>query len=125
MISRYAASSRRPRKPTSPTLRMAVSGVRNSCDASAVKRRICSNDDSSRVNVSLKTVASRPEFVARIVDRQSIVQSLGVDRTRAFGHPIDRRECAAGKDIAADTGRSDRRSASRAATCRAIDVDPG
>ena len=30
MISRYAFSSRRPRKPTSPTLRMAVSGVLNS-----------------------------------------------------------------------------------------------
>jgi len=60
MISRYAAASRCSRRPTSPTLRIAVSGVRSSCEASAVKRRSCSNDRSSRANASLNTSASCP-----------------------------------------------------------------
>jgi hypothetical protein len=40
-----------------PVARSAVSGVRSSCDAFAVNRRICSNDDSSFASVALKACA--------------------------------------------------------------------
>ena len=79
-------SSRWPRRPTSPTLRMEVSGVRSSCETSAVNCRICSNDDSSRPSVSLNTDASRPISSSGLSHRQPIAEPFGGDRARALGH---------------------------------------
>ena len=114
MIARYAGSSRCSRSPTSPTLRIAVSGVRSSCETSAVNRRICSNDASSRPSVSLNTVASRPISSSGLCDRQPIAQALGGDRPGALGHPLDRRQRAPRQRVAAEAGRSRRRAAGRA-----------
>src|SRR5439155_943660 len=60
IVSRSIAGSWPLRSATSPTARSAVSGERNSWDASAVKRCNSANDPSSRVSVSLNTVARRP-----------------------------------------------------------------
>ena len=60
IVSRSAAGSLPSRNATSPTARNAVSGERNSCDASAVNRCNSANEASSRASVSLNTVARRP-----------------------------------------------------------------
>ena len=58
--ARYDAAARGPRNATSPTLRIAVSGVRSSWDTLAVNRRIRVNEESSRPSISLNTAARRP-----------------------------------------------------------------
>src|SRR6185295_4642525 len=60
MASLYSSGERVSTKPASPMPRMTASGVRSSWEASAVKRRSLSNDDSRRAKVSLMTAASRP-----------------------------------------------------------------
>ena len=62
--------------PTSPTRRMAVSGVRSSCEASDVKRLSCSKDCSSRARVLLKARASWPSSPSTFsVGRRSLNRS--------------------------------------------------
>src|SRR5213594_1964900 len=101
MISRYAAASRCSRRPTSPTLRIAVSGVRSSCEASAVKRRSCSKDRSSRANASLNTAASCPSSSPRILDGKPLSESLGRDRPGTVSHAAHGGEHPSREEIAA------------------------
>ena len=77
MAPLYSAGVRVSPSPTSPMPRMTESSVRSSCEASAVNRRNCSNDASSRAKVSLITAEHKdgenfPEWLrSRSSDRDT------------------------------------------------------
>ena len=96
----FRGPARRSRE--SPT-----SGVRNSCDASAVNRRSWSKEDSRRANVSLITAASLPISSCAFGTDNTLVQAIRGDAARFGGELIDRRQCAPRQDIPADAGQHD------------------
>ena len=93
--------------PTSPMPRITDSGVRSSCDASAVKRRSCSNDDSRRANVRVDHRGQPSNLVVLIGDRQTLVQAFGGDAPRLGRQVINRRQRPPCEHIAADSGQHD------------------
>ena len=107
MASSYSAGLRRSATAASPIPRTTASGVRSSCDESAVKRRNWSKDDSSLANVSLMTRGEAADFVSLVRDLQPFVQAFGRDSLRFRGKMIDRGERATRQQVAADAGKRD------------------
>ena len=100
-----SSSRRLPRRPTSPTLRMAVSGVRSSCETSRgeaahlVERLL-----RGAPSVALNTVASRPISLSGLLTGSRSLNRSAVIVSRALGHPLDGRERAARQHVAAKAG---------------------
>ena len=99
--SRYSASSRCGlASVTSASARTIAVGVRSSCDASAMKRRCCSNDCSSRFSKSLITRANRTSssppptgkrscnVVALMAVACSAIDATGARLRRASTYPL-------------------------------------
>jgi hypothetical protein len=140
MISRYADASRGSRKPTSPTLRIAVSGVRSSWEASAVNRWSCANASSSRCSMALKTAARRPSSscglsIGRRAPRRSAVIDPASDAIRSTGWSARRASwypkapastTASGRPIAnpASSSRSSCRTSASDRLTRTMTVSP-
>ena len=80
---------------TSASPRMTESGVRSSCDASATKRRMVSNDWSTRASSSLNDAASTRQFLRCVADLEARVEIRAADPPRLLRHRVERApDCA-------------------------------
>ena len=86
------------RRSVSTLVRIPVSGVRSSCAASARKRRWVTNACSSRVSISLKVVASRPNSSCRGLGKPPREVRSGSHRPRRPRHTIDRAHGLGGQE---------------------------
>jgi len=84
---------------------MAVRGVRNSCEASAVKRRNCSKAPCSLPSIAFNTAPSLPNSSSRFWTDSRAPKSLCGYFLRFAGHRVNRCQCFASQGVPSEAGK--------------------